>query len=148
MRTFADLKRVANEARRCRYGEFDALLSGLSNDERKLAIRLAFFLRLDRQNWEIYKDVLLDGLNHELLFALQQNNVLEDEYAYGHDTRHLEARSWFLRERKYRPQSEYETTASIFRLACRVDSRKPAVRPFAEALVSFASLADELQLND
>jgi hypothetical protein len=146
MKSLSDLESVAKEAHRCMYGEFDTLFPSLSKDELKLAIRLAFFPRLDHHDWDVFKEVLLHELNHELLFLLQENNVLEGEFTYGHDTRHIEARRWFLR--RYRPRSEHEIDVLLILLACRVNSVAPNVRPFVEALVWFASHSNECGLND
>jgi hypothetical protein len=109
-------------------------------------VRLALFPRLKSEDWIDYKEILLEGIDDELLLALRDKKVLEEDYAYGHETRHLAARRWFLEH--LRAQTEFEASALIFRLACRVHSVEPSTWPFASALAWFASLSEELALND
>jgi hypothetical protein len=149
LKTVDELQRVADQARTTRYPEFDQLLSSLSDAERELAMRLAFFPRIEESHWETYKDIILDRLDQDVLYSLQQKNILEEGVTYGHDTRHLEARNWFLSpERNYGWQSQEEISALIFRLAVRVDSPTSTVRPFAEVLAYFGPVVDKLQLRE
>jgi hypothetical protein len=97
MTSFSDLRRVADAAQQYRYFEFDELLQPCSTNERKLAVRLALFAHLDSEGWSTYKYILLpEGIDDELLLALRDKKVLEEDYAYGHETRHVAARRWFL----------------------------------------------------
>jgi hypothetical protein len=118
MTSFSDLRMVADEAQRYKYFEFDQLLPPCSTNERKLAVRLALFPNLDSEDWTTYKDIILEGIDDELLPALQDKKVLEEDYGYGHETRHAAARRWFLEH--LRAQTEYEASALMFRLACCV----------------------------
>jgi hypothetical protein len=95
---------------------------------------------------ELAKDILLHDVDDEHLLTLRDNKVLEEDYAYGHETRQVAARRWFLEHFPARIRNE--ASALMFRLACRVDSTEPSNWPFVRALMWFASLADELKLDD
>jgi hypothetical protein len=146
MTSLSDLQKVAEAAQQGRYFEFDELLPSCSDAERKLAMRIALFPRLDHEDWNIYKDILLHGVDDEPLLALRDNNVFEEDYAYGHETRQVAARRWFLEH--FPARIKNEASALMFSLACRVDSTEPSNWPFVRALIWFASLADEFKLDD
>jgi hypothetical protein len=106
MTSFSELQIVADAAQRYRYLEFEELLPPSSENELKLAMRLALFPPLDSEGWTTYKDILLEGIESELVLALRDKTVLEEDYAYGHETRHFAARRWFLT--RYHAQTENE----------------------------------------
>jgi hypothetical protein len=77
MKDVKDLVRVAVDAQRYRYREFDVLFPQLSATERTLAIRLAFFPRLNLNSWLLFRDVLLDGIDEASLDGLNIKKVIE-----------------------------------------------------------------------
>jgi len=113
-------------------------------------MRLAVFPRLDRDSWDVHRCALLDNLDNNLVFALQDKNLLEsyDYPNFGHETRHVSARHYLLE--KYLPQVKYETEALMFRLASEFQRKLSfePTQPSMAALASFRDFAREFQLSD
>jgi hypothetical protein len=89
------------------------------------------------EDWNIYKDILLRGVDDEHLLTLRDNNVFEEDYAYGHETRHVAARRWFLEH--FPARTKKEASALMFGLACYVDSIEPSTWPFVRVLLWLGS---------
>jgi tetratricopeptide (TPR) repeat protein len=144
IRAREDLRSLARDAHALRYLELEHLLDRLPDDtSRTLAARLAFFPRLDRETWNIFRDLLLDGQPQTVVDTLVDSNVLEDQDfpTYGHDTRHTAARQWFIKYKRslFRRVSEQliEATASC------VNGIDKQSLPFLEALVSCSEISQE-----
>jgi len=135
----ADLKGLADDAQRYRHREFEKLLARLSGDQRRLAMRLAIFPRLDRESWPKFRSIILGELDESVWRNLLRIHVLEDPDgqtvpSYGHDTRHAAAFRWFYDQAEYRPDLACEGSGLTVRLGAAWQSVTDRDRPYAEAL--------------
>lgn len=142
-----DLRREATHARLDRHAEFDELLPGLSTEERRLAVRLAVFPPMNLEATEIYREVLFDGLDGQLVGNLQSKRVLVGEGApiYGHENRHVAARLWFLKH--CAQQAVAETEALTLHLGRQFHGPGTRTWPFLFALASVARATRDFDLS-
>ncbi len=98
IQTADDLHQEADYAQSGRYPEFDHLLNALEGNQRTLAVRLAFFPRLDAERWKTFQPWLMKDLSDAVINDLIDAKILSDDRfpTYGHDTRHAAARRWFI----------------------------------------------------
>ena len=143
---------LAADAHACRYQEFKVTLPELTEDERRLAIRLAIFPRLDRLGWDTYSDILLEGeLKEELLDTLYEKRVLEGDEGtnYGHETRHEAVRLWLLKpDNKYRQHVRRELEKLAFALASRVHGVESKYARFTFVLRVILPFALQIDATD
>lgn len=102
MQTADDLRQEAGHAQSGRYPEFDHLLKDLEANQCMLAVRLAFFPRLDAGRWKTFQPWLMKDLSDAAINGLIDAGVLSDDRfpTYGHDTRHAAARRWFITNKR------------------------------------------------
>jgi tetratricopeptide (TPR) repeat protein len=119
----------------------------------RLAVRLAFFPRLDASTWERFQVFLTDGLGEDLWFDLVKSHVLEnpaggspDFPSYGHDTRHAAAWRWFVECDDLAPRVRREVEALVFPLAAECHRVDKEHRGFAEALRAMGPTTAPLNL--
>ena len=151
LQTPENLRITAEDAQKYRYREFDVLFPLLTGDKLSLAIQLAFFPRLDQSTWPVFKPILLRGVMKEnIWFDLNTCGVLEgDAYpTFGHDTRHMAARRWWLERKNYRPVMVNEIETLISRLAQKWQRMHETSRPFAEALRGLRYASQQIPLSD
>ena len=143
--TWDDLEEEARNAQALRYIDLDNLLSGLSESLRALAARFAFFLRLDVGRWMFFRDLLLEDQPIALVDTLVDSGVLSDEGfpTYGHDTRHVAARRWFIEH--YRPLMRRTAKACVETLAARITGVDAENVPYLGALIACSESARKVQ---
>jgi hypothetical protein len=144
LETKADMTKEAADAHSYRYREFDRLLPSLSPQERALCVRLALLPRMSQEYWKVLCPVVLGSLSHALLHNLNVRSVFEGAAvpSFGHDTRHVAAKRWFLDKPKYASIVMEEATYLAVELAARQDAIDDFHRPFAEALLGLKVLSD------
>ncbi|MDR5884096.1 tetratricopeptide repeat protein [Caballeronia sp. LZ032] len=148
IRTREDLRLIARDAQELRYIELERLLSKLPDRSSKaLALRIAFFQRLESETWELFRGILLAGHEGSTVNELIDLGVLADERfpTYGHDTRSAAAQQWFIRNQlpAFRRASEevIEATASC------ITGVQAHDEPFLEALIHCLPSAREIGVN-
>lgn len=148
MRTQKDLREIANNAQTLRYLKLEHLLSGLQDESRALAARLAFFPRLSNKTWLIFRDLLLRDQPLSIMEALVDDRVLDGEAAfptYGHDTRHSAARQWFIKHKL--PLIRRVSEQLVEAIASRITVPKGSDRAFFEVLVACSDIARQIGAN-
>jgi tetratricopeptide (TPR) repeat protein len=96
--TAEECKNVLLAAHDLRYPEFDRLFEATTNEQKKLAARLAYFPRVSNRQWQLVRPILLAELPETSIHALIDTQILDDVSfpTYGHDARHTAARRWFV----------------------------------------------------
>jgi len=100
IRTVADLVREARNAERNLYPEFERFRE-FPPSQQRLGMRIAVLRQFrDRDDWELFRPIVLDGLPEADLGHLQALRLLDptDYPTYGHATRHRGAMQWFAGE--------------------------------------------------
>jgi hypothetical protein len=143
MKDAKDMARVAQDAQAYRYREFDILFPQLPPAERRLAIRLAIFPRLDSGKWQLFRAILLDGISESSVDELNIRHVLVggDFPAYGHETRYTAIRHWLLNKPEYRSMVAGETNDLLFRLGESVPFLTKDAALFNAAILLVGALA-------
>lgn len=142
-----DLRRLADDANKYRFREFDDLLPQLSDAEQSLAMRLSLVTSVNNEeNWKSLRSTILDGIKSSTLDSLRSKQILEEVRppVYGHAKRREAAIQWFKRNRG--EEFVEETESLINRLATHITRLTSEELPFAAALASLA--IPELQLSD
>lgn len=147
LQTWNELAEQARNAQALRYIELDHLLDGLPDDQHAFAARLALFPRLDAERWTLFQQILLADPPVELFHALVDAGVLVDEDfpTYGHDTRHVAARRWFIEHR--RPLMRRTAEACVEALAVRITGMDRSSAACIEALVGCSEAAQQAGVN-
>ncbi|MCP4745662.1 MAG: hypothetical protein GY874_05895, partial [Desulfobacteraceae bacterium] len=142
-----DLEKLAEEARKYLYREFDKLLPNLKGDLLTLAVRLAVFHRLSEASWPVFRETICMQIDLYLWEDLKQDNTLEQLKfpSYGHDTRYEAAFSYFKSKRVDKVKGELEKI--LYQLAKQINSVDDRSRPFAASLANLESRAKELGLS-
>jgi hypothetical protein len=147
MRTPDDLSRQAGNAQALRYIELDHLLATLAEPALSLAARLTVFPRLDAANWANFSAILLADGPDDPFYALVDGGILVDEAfpTFGHDTRYVAARRWFIAHQK--PLLRRLAAKVFDRLASGIDGFEARNAPFFDALVGCADAVQQLALD-
>ncbi|HUN58209.1 MAG TPA: hypothetical protein VMU41_08850, partial [Candidatus Binataceae bacterium] len=145
MRSEADLKKVADDAQRYRFRELEKLLPALSDDQRKIAIRLAlvpFSTSSDR--WERLRKLITNGVPAKILDELGRSGALVSTRppSFGHDKR-LEAALSQLKD-QCRYELEDEGRDLVLRLAESIKAVDLKYIDATQALAHLAPLCEEL----
>lgn len=147
MRTPDDLRDQAGNAQALRYLELDHLLGELKESSLSFAARLTVFPRLDAAGWKRFAAILLADGADDPFYTLVDGKILLDEPfpTFGHDTRYVAARRWFVENQK--PLLRRLAGRIVDRLAIGVDGVEARNRPFFEALVGCSDAAKQLALD-
>ncbi|MGK0438740.1 MAG: hypothetical protein ACJATK_001691 [Paracoccaceae bacterium] len=101
---------LADEANDYRYRELPVLIRELGTEQRKFAIRVALFPRLNNELWSLFQDTILGECDAALIDELTQQFLFEKEAFpfYGHDTRHSATNKLLLNDyhHAYKQQAE------------------------------------------
>jgi len=144
MESMEDLERVAADAQRFRYREFDKLLPGLPPDQRRLAMRICDLPQMDESAWWAYEGMLVSGLEPGLVDELSIAGVLETTVpapSFGHDTRHQAARVWFAERPQFQGALKGETESLIYEASARFHGIDEPSLPFGIALRAIGEAA-------
>ncbi|WP_130433212.1 tetratricopeptide repeat protein [Rivibacter subsaxonicus] len=139
------LRNQAEDAHELRYSELAPLLAALDDAPLATAARLAFLPRLDAELWEALREPSLAGaLDQTAIDLLTDRRLLIDERhpSFGHDTRHAAVRRWFIESRL--PLMRRHAERLIESIACSITGFDSRSRPYCEALVGCAAIAEAI----
>lgn len=147
MKTEEDLRRIAHNAHKGRYAEFDQLLKSMPDARRIVAAQLAFLPRLDEEGWQGLQELVLDGQGTAEIDALIDSAVLFEEHVptFGHDTRHTAARKWFVET--YPPMIRRLGKRLIETMASRITGADSASLIYLEAMIGCDASTKEVGIN-
>ena len=97
--SMADLEKEARNAKQNLHPEFERFRE-MPPVQQRLGMRLAVLRQLSgRDDWEVFRPIILGGLGEADIAHLQARGLLElrDYPTYGHATRHRGALDWFSR---------------------------------------------------
>ncbi|MBI3775464.1 MAG: hypothetical protein HY273_07915, partial [Gammaproteobacteria bacterium] len=147
MRSAQDLRDEAANAQSLRYIEFNHSLKDLKDDRRTLAARLAFFPRLDPDRWAVFERLLMRDITSTAFVELVDVGILIDDPVptFGHDTRHVAARHWFVEHSKALIRRTGEELVEA--LAAGITGINPGSVPMFEALVACTEAANQVAMQ-
>jgi hypothetical protein len=144
--TSSELRALAADANAYRFKEFADLLPTLTDDERRLALRLAVLpMSANEEIWKALREVVLERLPLRHLDSLKRRRLLEihPPPSYGHARRSEAALKCFADQ--YREELREESESLIIRLGSRVRHTDSEVFPFVDALVALFPIASDLE---
>jgi hypothetical protein len=113
---------LADEANDYRYRELPVLIRELGTEQRKFAIRVALFPRLNNELWSLFQDTILSECDAALIDELTQQFLFEKEAFpfYGHDTRHSATNKLLLND--YRHTYKQQAEQLIWDVASKIEN--------------------------
>ncbi|MFQ3247582.1 MAG: hypothetical protein ACI9SP_004241 [Arenicella sp.] len=113
---------LADEANDYRYRELPVLIRELGTEQRKFAIRVTLFPRLNNELWSLFQDTILGECDAALIDELTQQFLFEKEAFpfYGHDTRHSATNKLLLND--YHHAYKQQAERLIWDLASKIEN--------------------------
>jgi hypothetical protein len=147
LHTLQDFRKAAADANIHHFAEFETLLPNLSDNERRLSMRLVLLPASgDADDWPVLRPLVMEGVQTKDLDRLKRSGVIEvfSPPTYGHAKRTEAALQWFL-DNCYGELSEI-CELLIFVLGSQIQRVEPREFPYVRSLVNLDPVASRLEL--
>lgn len=147
--TGAGITELAKDAISLRYRDLEARLADVQDlDQRSVSARVAFLPRINEATWSYFRKLFVEADSDRIVETLKEIHLFDDDArfpTYGHDTRHIAAREWFIREKK--PSSRRLIEELVLSLAAKIDWVEEDSAPLILALLDLSGPATDTQID-